>query len=76
MKRKFKDGIEKLNELIKKYTLSDFLTPLVYTHRAYGYFCIGKHQKCLNDLLKVEKLDYSSLYNKYICEGILACSSN
>jgi len=43
MKRKFKEGIENLTKLINKDLLGDFLKPLVYTYRAYGYFCVGKH---------------------------------
>ncbi|EGR32790.1 hypothetical protein IMG5_070720, partial [Ichthyophthirius multifiliis] len=39
MKRKYKEGIHCLTELINKNTLNEFLHPLVYTHRAYGYFC-------------------------------------
>ena len=43
MKRKFKEGIENLTKLINKDSIGDFLKPLVYTYRAYGYFCVGKH---------------------------------
>lgn len=50
MKRKFQEGIDSLSELIKQNLLNDFLKPLTYTHRAYGYFCLGIHDKCLLDL--------------------------
>ena len=50
MKRKHEDGIKNLTTLVKTQTLGDFLKPLVYSYRAYGYFCLGKHQKALNDL--------------------------
>ena len=43
MKRKFKEGIENLTGLINKENLGDFLKPLAYSYRAYGYFCLGKH---------------------------------
>ena len=36
--------------------MGDFLRPLIYSYRAYGYFCLGKHQKALNDLVYLEKL--------------------
>lgn len=50
------------------------MKPLVYNYRAYGWICIGKHEKALDDLTYIQKfyeLETSSEYNKYICEGIL-----
>jgi hypothetical protein len=77
MKRKYKEGIENLSKLIKAYNLGDFLKPLVYTYRSYGYFCLGKHQKALTDLQEVEnKLEKSSSYNKLICEGIISAQNS
>ncbi|EGR34644.1 hypothetical protein IMG5_005100 [Ichthyophthirius multifiliis] len=77
MKRKYQEGIENLSKLVKGYNLGDFLKPLVYTYRSYGYFCLGKHQKALLDLQTVEnKLEKCSNYNKYICEGILSAQNN
>jgi len=43
MKRKHKEGVQDLTNLVKNHNLGDFLKPLVYTYRAYGYFCLGKH---------------------------------
>ncbi|KAL4437922.1 hypothetical protein ABPG74_001093 [Tetrahymena malaccensis] len=79
MKRKHKEGIRNLTNLVKNYSLGDFLKPLVYTYRAYGYFCLGKHQKSLNDLQFIEnfsKLEKPSIYNKLICEGIISAQNN
>lgn len=43
MKRKHKEGVKNLTGLIKNNTIGEFLKPLVYSYRAYGYFCLGKH---------------------------------
>jgi hypothetical protein len=43
MKRKYREGIEHLSQLAKSENLSDFLRPLVYSYRAYGYICLAKH---------------------------------
>ena len=43
MKRKYNEGIENLTKLVKNFNLGDFLKPLIYIYRAYGYFCVGKH---------------------------------
>ena len=42
MKRKHTEGIESLTNVFKKQPVSDFLRPLAYNYRAYGYFCVGK----------------------------------
>ena len=42
MKRKHTEGIESLSNVFKKQSVSDFLRPLAYNYRAYGYFCMGK----------------------------------
>lgn len=79
MKRKHKEGIKHLTNLVKNFSLSDFIKPLVYSYRAYGYFCLSKHSKALSDLQFIEtftKLEKPSLYNKIVCEGILAASNN
>lgn len=54
MKRKHKEGIKNLTNLDKNFNLGEFLKPLVFIYRAYGYFCLGKHQKSLNDLQSIE----------------------
>lgn len=79
MKRKYKEGIEHLTQLVKTKVLGEFLKPLVHSYRAYGYFCLGKHQKALNDLEIIEafqKLEKASVYNKLLCQGILASYDN
>jgi len=57
MKRKYKEGIENITNLIKNFSVGEFLKPLVYSYRAYGYYCLGKHEKALNDLIHIEKLN-------------------
>lgn len=42
-------------DLISKLTKNmgnnnEFLKPLVYNYRAYGWICLGKHEKALEDL--------------------------
>ena len=55
MKRKYKEGVDHLTNLINNYPPTNFLRPLLFQYRAYGYICIGKHAKALNDLQTVEK---------------------
>lgn len=79
MKRKYKEGVDHLTNLINNYPPTNFLRPLLFQYRAYGYICIGKHVKALNDLQTVEKqtpLDKASAYNKFICEGIQGASQD
>ena len=40
MKKEFQDGVVSLS-LLKKINSGDYLMPLVYIYRAYGYFCLG-----------------------------------
>ncbi len=47
MKRKYNEGLDNLTNLVDNFPLNDFLTPLIYTYRAYGYICNGKHLKAL-----------------------------
>ncbi len=54
MKRKFKEALENLNSVTRSYQLGDFMKPLFHVYRAYGYFCLGKHQSALYDYLAVE----------------------
>jgi hypothetical protein len=81
MKRKYTEGIENLTNLVKNFSMGEFLKPLIYTYRSYGYFCVGKHQKAFNDLVYVEenykeKFEVASQYNKLICEGIIKSNLN
>ena len=79
MKRKFKEGTECLTSMVKGGNISDFLKPMLYTYRAYGYFCLGKYQKALNDFNYIgsfSKLDKACSYNKYLCEGIISALNN
>jgi hypothetical protein len=73
MKRKYKEGVDHLTNLINNFAVSSFLKPLLYSYRAYGYICLAKHGKALADLLTIEKLgplEKASAYNKFICEGV------
>lgn len=81
MKKNFDTGIKILSELIAsggEKPLGNFLKPLVYSSRSYGYMSLGKFQQAKDDLEKLENeysLDIPNLYNKFICEGIMACNS-
>ncbi|EAS02746.2 tetratricopeptide repeat protein (macronuclear) [Tetrahymena thermophila SB210] len=75
MKRKYKDAIDNFNLITSNFSLGDFMKPLFYVYRAYGYFCLGKHQNALYDYMAVEsnlKDDLNSQYNKSLCDGILS----
>ncbi|CAD8212992.1 unnamed protein product [Paramecium pentaurelia] len=76
MKRKFDEGVETLTTLITKHQVTDFLKPLIFQYRAYGYFCQSQYQKALNDLNQLTSLEKPSIYNKLIAEGILAAVAN
>lgn len=58
MKRKNKTSIKLLSSLIEKLaissqqTQSDYITPLIYIYRAYGYFVTDDYDKSLKDYIK------------------------
>lgn len=57
MKRKNKTGIKLLTSLIEKLqgqqaATTDYITPLVYLYRAYGYFVQDEFDKALKDYIK------------------------
>lgn len=55
MKRKFKEALENFQKLILiPDGLCEFLRPMFYMYRAYGYFCQGSHQKALFDYLVID----------------------
>ena len=54
MKRKFQEGVDLISTVLKSPNIGDFLKPLAFNYRAYGLFCLGKHQKSLEDLLYIE----------------------
>jgi hypothetical protein len=39
--------------------MNEYIKPLIYSFRAYGYFCQYKYTHALNDLLTMEKLGYN-----------------
>ena len=75
MKRKYKESIDSFSIIEQKYTLNDFLRPIFYQYRAYGYFCLSMHKKAYEDYCTFEKLhgnlQNNSKYNKFLCEGII-----
>ena len=56
MKRKYNEGVANLTILINNHSLGDFLRSLVFIYRAYGYICLSKYQKALNDLTYVSNI--------------------
>lgn len=80
MKKNFEEGVRILGELLDdpEKPAGSFLKPLLYSSRSYGYMSLNKFQQARDDLEKLEaefSLDIPNLYNKFICEGILACNS-
>ncbi|CAD8142066.1 unnamed protein product [Paramecium pentaurelia] len=74
MKRKFQESLNNFQEIQNHHQLNDFLKPLFYAYRAYGQFCLSKHQKALEDykyLLDIQPAEPSVHYNRFLCEGIL-----
>lgn len=79
MKRKFKEGVDKISQIIKRQKFGDFLRPLLFNYRAYGLFCLGQHNKALQDLIFISEthpLEPPSQYNKVVCEAILCAQQN
>lgn len=54
MKRKTKTGLKLLTQLIEKLSTQekDYITPLVYIYRAYGYFVSDDYGHALKDYIK------------------------
>lgn len=55
MKRKTKTGVKILTSLVEKLgpgSNSDYITPLIYLYRAYGYFVTDQYDKSLKDYIK------------------------
>ena len=80
MKKNYQEGIKILTELLEDQDkpLSNFLKPLFYSTRSYGYMALEKYQNAKEDLEAMENdfsLDLPNLYNKFICEGIIACNN-
>jgi hypothetical protein len=76
MKRKTKTGIKLLTSLIDKLqsssqqTQQDYITPLVYLYRAYGYFVTDEFDSALKDYIKsnsMRKLNSTANYNMMMC---------
>lgn len=81
MKRKTKTGLKLLSSLIDKIqsasqmTQQDYITPLVYLYRAYGYFITDEYDKALKDYIKsntIKKLNTSATFNMIMCQGLKA----
>jgi len=43
MKKKFEEGVNNLTNVLKHNISASFI-PMIYSYRAYGYFCLGKHK--------------------------------
>ena len=73
MKRKFKEGIDIINRIIKKKhpLLQDYIGNC-YSYRGYAYCALGKFEKAIKDLKhvsKYQKLDVASQYNLIMSQG-------
>jgi tetratricopeptide (TPR) repeat protein len=56
-------------------TQQDYITPLVYLYRAYGYFITDEYDKALKDYIKsntIKKLNTSATFNMIMCQGLKA----
>lgn len=76
MKRKTKTGIKLFTGLFDKISQSsiqtetDYITPLIYLYRAYGYFVTDEYDKSLKDYIKsnsLKKLNTSGYFNMIMC---------
>ena len=80
MKKNYQEGVKILTELLEdqEKPLSNFLKPLFYSTRSYGFMAMEKFQNAKEDLEAMEadfSLDLPNLYNKFVCEGIIACNN-
>ncbi len=81
MKKNYDEGVKILTQLAedRDRALSNFLKPLFYSTRSYGYMALEEFHKARDDLENMENqfsLDLPNLYNKFICDGILACNNS
>ncbi|CAD8188211.1 unnamed protein product [Paramecium pentaurelia] len=78
MKRNFEDGVQLLTEMITKNHQSDNLKFQAHQYRAYGYFCLSKFNLANQDLELYQEnlLEKASLYNKFLCHGIIKYEDN
>ena len=80
MKKNYNEGIKILTQLANDTDkpMSNFLKPLFYSSRSYGYMSLEKYALAKEDLDTMERefsLDLPNLYNKFICQGILSCNA-
>jgi tetratricopeptide (TPR) repeat protein len=79
MKRKFKEGTKQLGKVIK--SLSSVLTEyktLSYAYRGFGLACLDQLEAAVQDfnrVMKEGKLDKVTAYNRCLCKGLLAGST-
>jgi tetratricopeptide (TPR) repeat protein len=76
MKSNHLEGIRALTRLVNSGHYSSYVRPLLYAHRAYGYFCLKRYRQALNDLKLLEAagpLSSTNLYNRHLLEGITCC---
>ena len=74
MKRKINEGVDNLNEMMKKYEIGDYFSKLFYLYRAFGYFMQNKHELAIEDYITAEKYtpkDKFISYNQLIAEGVV-----
>ncbi len=74
VKKKCLEGVEFLSSLINDEELHVELRPLVYSYRAYGYFCQGLIEEAISDYEALQKDNHLSEcddYNLLLCKGIL-----
>lgn len=77
MKRKTKTGIKLLTSLAEKFaastseqTANEYIVPLIYVYRAYGYFISDDYDKSLKDYIKanqITKLNNMAVFNMILC---------
>lgn len=56
MKKNFAEGIKTLTELLddQEKPVSNFLKPIIYSSRSYGYMALEKYQNAKDDLDAME----------------------
>lgn len=74
VKKKYVEGVQHLSTLINDEDLHVELRPLVYSYRAYGYFCQGSIEEAISDYEALQhdsRLSECDEYNLLLCRGIM-----
>lgn len=65
--------------MLASYDEKDYIFPLLFIYRAYGYIVLEEYDKGLKDFLKssqIKKLNSSQNFNMILCQGLKNLEQN